>query len=285
VQHIPLDEIADIGKARWLAVLRVYLDESQPRGSRFFALGGCVFAPQDCPDFEERWSLALASYKPPLKRFHMTDWENGWGEFRGWSDEKRHDLFRRLAHIIRRTVRFHICSVVDLDAWESLPAEDRATFRDHKPYSLAFAYIFRNIAARTGDPGPIAYIFDQGPGGRGRERIEGEYRYLKKRAGRAPWFRLSTFTSAGSTETLELQAADVVVYEMAKYAPRLFARPYRDRTSRALLFDQVGAPPAHYHKVSALEIKKQLAFIRSDPEGLIETTPSRGRKPRERVEE
>jgi hypothetical protein len=68
-----LAELGSIVHARWLVVLRVYLDESEQEQARVFTVAGHVFDPSGARRFEKPWRRAPDSAQLP--RFLMSELE------------------------------------------------------------------------------------------------------------------------------------------------------------------------------------------------------------------
>ncbi len=123
-------------RARWAVVLNAYVDETKPEGARIVALGGYVFHESASSRYERRWKDVLGKADPPLERFHMTDWESGWGEFKGWPKEYREFFYKKLVNIIHQTAKLAINVGVDLEAFDALSPEDQVLLGKY-PYTLA----------------------------------------------------------------------------------------------------------------------------------------------------
>lgn len=80
-------------------MLSAYFDESDQRSLGVFAVGGYVFDTEHLEEFEENWQNVLIRYK--LSRWHASEWESGYGPYRGWPNTLRHDAFNELCQIIR----------------------------------------------------------------------------------------------------------------------------------------------------------------------------------------
>jgi hypothetical protein len=88
-----------------LATVHAYMDESADKDRRLFTIGGFLGRSDEWRDLRFRWIERIERSKlpRPIKAFHMTDCENGGGEFRdelGWDRDSRRRLIIDLIDLI-----------------------------------------------------------------------------------------------------------------------------------------------------------------------------------------
>lgn len=215
-QHFYLTELLAALHAGLVGVLTAYIDESEQAKLQVFAIGGYVFDRSGQRLFEWKWKRALKS--KGLSRFHMTDFESGWGEFKGWSEKDRHQFFARIVEIIKSTSLIEFSVAIDLDAFSTLSADDRVTLNNPTAYSLCLETSFAKIAQRVRslpNPEPVAYIANRVSRGAGKDRITAAWD-VYSRLDMKEEYRLGSMSWGDSRLIPHLQAADIWAYEIAK---------------------------------------------------------------------
>ena len=91
--------------------LRGYIDESYDHDKvpKVFTLSCLVSYDNMWPWFEMAWAKVLEDTNAELKkqgrqtisRFHATDWNGSYGEFKGWSLDERTELGKKLVTVFR----------------------------------------------------------------------------------------------------------------------------------------------------------------------------------------
>lgn len=125
------------------------------------------------------WDAGVKIHKPPLPGepstpfFHMTDWESRWGQFKGWDNEKRVRLFKRLANLIDQHTVLGIGMSVDQVAYADIIAPtmpEDSGYRDPYMWCLQTCMeILYQTKSREGfygirvlDPEPFACVVEDG---------------------------------------------------------------------------------------------------------------------------
>jgi hypothetical protein len=68
-----------------------FFDESgHSASSRVVAMGGALAGPKQWAEVRRKWEAALGKFG--VNVFHMTDFENRQGEFRGWDEIRKRSL-------------------------------------------------------------------------------------------------------------------------------------------------------------------------------------------------
>lgn len=254
-------------------MLSAYVDESEQEEDGVFAVAGFVFTPAGADRFRDRWARALKSARPPLQRFHMSEYESGIKDYANWPEHYRQDFLGRLIRIIRSTATMGVSVAVDLRAFNDLPRPEREVLLDSTPYSLTVAYLVAIAARQLDESEDVAYILDRAPKNKGQTRIDEEFRYLSRRQQFPSFahFNLDTLTWANSTKVSPLQAADIFAYECAKFIVRELGRVKLEhrKSARLLLSGTHGATMLH-KTIDATELSELVERIRNGG-GLLAT--------------
>src|SRR5664280_2790601 len=88
------------------------------RGSAAVAVAGYISTPERWVEFESEWRLALANLGLPM--FHMTDFANGVGPYRFWSEPQRRIRLGRLIEVINRNVVASFGVVIPTEPFDRL---------------------------------------------------------------------------------------------------------------------------------------------------------------------
>ena len=84
---------------RTLAVLVAYMDESGiHKDAAVCAIAGYVGSSEEWKKFEYRWKQILS--REGVSQFHMSEFESGHGEFKGWSKGRKEQLLTNLLKTI-----------------------------------------------------------------------------------------------------------------------------------------------------------------------------------------
>ena len=189
-------------------MFRAYLDESY--SDRVFSIGGYFGSERAWEGFDSEWKDVLDRYS--LSVFHASEWESLYGEFQGWSLDKKISCIRELIAVIANHEIIGIHSAISLRDYEQLFPLDS----EDSPYFLCFQSCIGEIAIFAGEQQEdVAFIFDQKP--------EVEYRAMRLfnfAKTHDDWLDrqwLGTITFADKRKFLPLQAADGLAYEGFKH--------------------------------------------------------------------
>lgn len=170
--------------------------------------------------FGKKWRLALR--KAGIEFFHMTDFEARRGEYGGWPNSKRVRVLKELHHIIDKHTVLGCASSVNCADHDDLiaPVPRYAEYFGRSYYDFDVRVCMHKLkdwCNRTGYDGTINYVFaDLAKQGGALDRVFREVLNdpeLKKRfAVRGAWAK------GLMRDTVQLQAADVVAYELNKRA-------------------------------------------------------------------
>lgn len=221
-----------------MAVVTSYMDEtghSDDPNFRFAEMAGFV-APADLWEkFGKTWQeiLDLFRLKEP---FHMKDFAHSAGQFKDWKNKetKRQILFKALVKLILKIDAVPIGAIVSLDDFETLSERQRKALID--PYYLAFQTCTKGAAivaaSRPPEKAVMVYSYNQEFGAtKPREvygvdqagRAEQLWHAMKDSTDFGRW--MGAYSSGYPSEIVQLQAADLFAYELAKEFQNLISRP------------------------------------------------------------
>ena len=213
---------------------------SQDPVTRFVGMAGLVAPLEKWEAFAVPWQEALDAFS--LKQaFHMKDFAHSAGQFSvGWKKEKqkREDLFGRLIEIIKTTGGTPVGAIVSLEGYRSLTECQRSAFNG--PYHIAFQICTRGAAIAAhflpiAERVDIVYAYNEEFGA-----VKPAEMYSIDQAGNAEqlWHaikdhtdfgqRMGNYASGTPAELVQLQAADVVAYELVKEFENRINRPSDD---------------------------------------------------------
>jgi hypothetical protein len=238
LRHIAFSLHAPGSREKLMALVTSYMDEtghSDDPSFRFAGMAGFV-APIDLWEkFGKTWQeiLDIFNLKEP---FHMKDFAHSVGQFKEWKNKetKRQLLFKTLVQLIVKIDAIPIGAIVSLDDFETLSERQRTMLLD--PYYVAFQTCTRGAAivaaAYPHEKAVMVYSYNKEFGATKPQEV-----YSVDQAGRAEqlWHAMKNSTdfgrwmgaySSGSpAEIVQLQAADLFAYELAKEFQNLICRP------------------------------------------------------------
>lgn len=192
-----------------------YIDESGSYGSmKVFAVAGWAAHALEWARLEFSWKRALAEFG--LSSFHMAECENRRGLFAQWSKADTIEAVKRFASIIEGRYLNGFGMAVLLDDFYELPKEDRVKWFDNH-YLLCFQSCVLEISKRA-DRLPkhewTAFVAER------QEEFNGQTQVMyQKIVDRPKWpnrDRLGSLSFGSGTESIPLQAADMIAYETFK---------------------------------------------------------------------
>jgi len=197
--------------------LHAYFDESGTHAdSDAVTVAGYISTAEQWELYTRDWTAALAEWR--LTTFHMTDFANGVGPFRFWTEEERRFRFARLIRIINDHVIASVGIAVPMRAFDQIFPKPAKRFIGGA-YGLAATCCFMDSARILASSYPsarIAYVFEAGAPGVGE--VSKVFRWNYNDRGQRPKYKLLSLEFADKT-VLPLQAADILAYELYKYFP------------------------------------------------------------------
>lgn len=231
--HLPTSEI------RMLASLKAYMDESADKDQRLFIIGGFLGRSDAWRDVLFQWIDRLDPRKlpHPIKSFHMTDCENGGGEFRdefGWDRESRKQLIIDLLDIICSAKLGMFGMAIPIPEYLALdPVNSEGVRLGKDKYNFLLQMVMTDIARELDNndfPGheEVAFFFDR------NSPYEHWASLLHKQLQNSgkPWSpRIGTLTFHNKEKMRLLQVADIGAFESMKHLTNEFFHEGRTRRS------------------------------------------------------
>lgn len=224
-------------------MLRAYIDESEQARMELFAIGGYLFDRPGERRFEVKWKRALK--QKALTRFHLTDFENRQGQFKGWNEKDRVAFLRQLHKIILDTSLMEISVVLDVRVYEQLVREEPDLIGVLTPYEFCFTTCIGNVArklTRMGREERISYVADQVGPKAGKGYLMAAYNRLARYPEALDFSRIESMEWADTRKRVHLQAADIWAYEATKAMAVVEQRT--DRPLRQSIVNLVHTDPA-----------------------------------------
>lgn len=208
--------------------LSAYLDEtghSKDERQKFVGIAGLIAPVTSWEIFERKWKETLKVFEIPY--FHMKEFAHSEKTFKGWKEKeaKRRKLFENLMSNIETTHSLPFGAIIPMEDFRSFTKEQQDYFYD--PYFLCFQSVvaacsssianFRGVSAEE----KVALIFSDQVEFRNRalqiyKIVEATNSYVRRSM--PPVFR-------DMRETVPLQAADIIAYEMYKEFERQLYKP------------------------------------------------------------
>jgi hypothetical protein len=187
------------------------------------AFGGWLYTFDRWIELESAWNRALKD--EGVEIFHATDLDNGYGEFEGWTRDRKNALMVRLTSIAATFTDYGIgCGIVKADYDSLFPDWLQTDFRHPLNFCLygTMSMLIRQEQLgklKVGDR-PLRVMIEQKPGYEGFI-AEIYYRFRNNIApellGQLTW---------GTKKDVPLQAADLIAHEISKFVGNQRYRPH-----------------------------------------------------------
>jgi hypothetical protein len=207
-----------------------YFDDSGThQDSEFAVVGGFLGSSAAWLAFETKWQAILKRNRLSAP-FRMSQWSNRAPPFHNWSEEKRRDLFNQLIGVIAAHSILAVGVALPTRMYRELSAFSQAFT---SPYGLATQLIFGGVKEIIKEEQPdavrrrakVAYVFEVGAFGSGG--VKQTFDDLMNIPPLAREYHLASLAFVGKHEFMQLQAADIVAYELYREAQRLPSAPRR----------------------------------------------------------
>lgn len=197
-------------------MLAAYIDESgHSADSLIVAMGGVIGNHLHMATLAERWQDMLKRHRVSV--FHMSELESFSGEYEGWTKLQREALLSDVFLCLKDLWIAPFGSAVIVEQYRDLPVIAQHAFVD--PWFVCFQMcVFEAAMARMwhrDDPTPrdkLAFFHHRQHEFQGRATAAFHYIKDTNQYGH----RLGSITSASATDVLQLQLADLVVFEIRK---------------------------------------------------------------------
>ena len=227
-------------RVRLMLMLTSYMDEtghSDDPNFHFAGMAGFVAPMETWVQFGEVWQAVLDDAEFGLTEpFHMKDFAHFQGQFKdGWKEDepKRRRLFSKLIASIVDAKLIPMGAIVSIEDFRSLTKCQQDSFDD--PYFIAFQHVTKGAALTACDlPNEtVAMVYSYNEE---RGTIQSEL-YSVNQAGNAEqlWHQMKalklygkwmgSYASDSPARLVQLQAADLFAYELAKEFENQLTRP------------------------------------------------------------
>lgn len=197
-----------------------YFDESGTHaGSRITVFGGFVASDEEWSKFNEQWTELLNDYR--LSYFRMSECENLLGGFKRFTKTKQQELLRRVLSIVTSRQLTGVGVGIVVNEYNEFLAQMKLSHYLDAYSTAAFSSFarIRKWADESNYHEPVEFVLENGAEHKGKviamqSTINGTPQ-LRER------FRLGSLTFAEKRQSLQLQAADLLAYEIRKHALNL----------------------------------------------------------------
>ena len=194
-------------------MLTVYFDDGG--NEQVAAVAGYLGSTFMWETFDKRWANLLKQYDIP--QMHRTDLESFWGDFKGWTPERRTEFVIKANAIIRDCTYLPIgTAIIKNDFNASFPVDHVANKFGLYSWCIhaCLASLGKWCKAHTHRE-PINFVFEAGTDG--RDQVDKTFAHLYNHPEIRPpdACPIRSWSFAGK-DVQPLQAADVVAYELFK---------------------------------------------------------------------
>lgn len=213
------------GKQRLMASLAtVFLDESGTHsGSNAAVVAGYISNDTEWGEFIKEWGQILKS--EGVEYFHMTDFESRYGQFDGWTEERKRTFLNKLLNVINQHAFVGVGTIITKQSFDSLSEPSQCLCENM--YGLAAMFCWWEL-------GRILVKADawmnlvMGRGAKGFDAINLIYQEDSRFREWNEGTRIRALSTADMREFLPLQAADMLAYELWKEWNRRSDKSGRD---------------------------------------------------------
>lgn len=192
----------------WIAVLRVYMDESGTHdGSPVVAVGAYVALPRVWRDWTKVWNRR----KRPIRIFHSNDCANFWGEFEGWDKERRDPFVAQLLPTIPEHQTAAFVAGIRMDDFREVCRSHPHLAKVIKtPYTACFQWVVQDILRFLNAHSDLQKLAIFHENNEYMAEATHCFDFVKRFDNRG---RKMTLAFGSKEDYVPLQAADVLAYE------------------------------------------------------------------------
>jgi hypothetical protein len=215
---------------REIPLIAAYFDESgHSSESRVVAIGGALGPPRAWTRIRKEWSAILTEHG--VKVFHMKDFENRYGEFKGWDEKRRRSLLGELLAVLEDVFLVSIGTAVVVEDFQNLKPQTRKGLMD--PWYLCLQTCLQDVARtvmvasneEVWDPNLQAVFFELQ-----LEYWRGPILFSKILENDSFAKGLGLLAFANKRTCVKVQLADLVAYELRRHVENCLFN--RDRPTR-----------------------------------------------------
>lgn len=221
--------------------IRAFFDESSDgKSERIFVVAGYVGTEEQWEHFAEHWREELKKFG--LTEFHMVDCESGKKQFNGMHRNLRSTMQREFIEIINESGAIGTSTAMLLQDYKQLLCRLQPYLKFPKglpvsgnlndPYFLPFKLAIEQVAINSSvwmkDGEQIAFVFDQKNTVQGKAKgfFDDIFKWDR------PWAKRiepKGLKFASKSESVPLQAADVLAYESFRWVDECYLRKKPER--------------------------------------------------------
>lgn len=209
--------ILSFGKHSAMLMLRSYMDEAgkydDPKNS-VVSVCGVISSLDKWTEFEREWKAVLDEFG--ISSFHMKEFAQFKGEFKGWPEEKRQALLAKFIDVMDNRVMGCLAATMSVWDFNNLKPEEREAIGGDPYYPCLMGCVIHSAQTvhNLAPEETIEVIFADNPG----FKTKAYEFWTRIKSENVPWEirdRLGPITlDAKPKDVLPLQAADLVVYEV-----------------------------------------------------------------------
>jgi len=222
--------------------IKAFFDESHDsKRERLIVFASYYAAEQVWADFEQAWCKLLSRHG--LTDFHANECEHSRGQFKGWSRSDRDEVQREAIELICSAKVHGVACGLQLTTYNACLAEFKARRRIPRyrkvsgslgdPFYLAFQFAIERMAVEINDSGipeeeKVSLVFDQQFD---YSACAAEIHCSLRESSKLEFVhRLGRISFDSRRDYVELQAADVLAYELFRFMDGQLGGPRkRDR--------------------------------------------------------
>lgn len=216
-----------------MATFSAYFDESGTHGSPIITVAGYIATDVQWTEFAREWDEVLKRER--LAVFRMSKFEARRGDFtaeNGWDNARRLRVQKQLIGIIKRRINIGIYCSLHLPAYD-----DMMTGWRRGQYGTPYSFCVKNClgqisywAQKYNRPEPLSLVIEHGAGY--NNEINSAFRAAFADEGKREVLRLGTLSFADKSTAIQLQAADLLAYEIWKETCNQYLLPKGKRRPR-----------------------------------------------------
>ncbi len=228
-EHIALELIRQVRQNRLIIyMLSVYADDSSDaKRDRIFAIAGIMGTQEQWDTIEIDWRTCTKG-----KIFHATDCESGHGDYKGISEEDRHNEYKELTKILSKSMLSGFGAIVNIPDYKSCTLHDLK----NAPYFHCFLSVVLHFVKWTRLIIPqqtVKFVFDINP------EIEYSAGYLYDYLIKRPKYKEYTQymhkqLGFSTSEEVGIQVADLFSHEAMKYCDNLYFAEKKRYTRKSI---------------------------------------------------
>lgn len=218
-------------------MLNAYFDESynhrterSPHDPLLYTVACWLSSVNEWKKFGKKWKSALRSVG--LEDFHMNEYENRRGDYEGWPHIRRVNFLKRLHRIMKEHIAFGCAYTIDRTAFDELVEPGwKSAFGTKSCYGFTVFSCLDELSMwcdRNGYQGESIHHIFAHMVGQGSD-LDAIFNFMLKKPKLKEVLKLSgTWTKGLAKDVPQLQAADILAYEINKRAVDTFGADVRE---------------------------------------------------------